>query len=155
MTRRVNLPGGGWADIKDPTELTNRDRKLLRRGVMPAMTVRTKLLDQVQASDIEAVQADPANIPADVAERLGGAMTGDDMDAMSDAQAACIVAYTAAWSLDGTTAGPALTVDTVDDLPAPIFDLLAEQTAGLGDGTPTVSIDGAGDDSSPTVPSGV
>ncbi len=155
MTRRIDLPGGGWADIKEPTELTNRDRKLLRRGVLPAMTVRTKLMDRARASDIEAVRADPANVPADVTERLGEAMTGDDMDAMSDAQAACIVAYVAGWSQNGTDLAPALTLDTVDDLPAPIFDLLANETASLGDGTPNTGLDAVTDETGPTVPSGV
>lgn len=123
MSRRIDLPGGAWADLKDPDELTNRDRKLLRRRVNSA----TKVGDRLRALGVTADMAREGVSDA-LAAQVEAVLDSDAFDALSDAQGAFIVAYTAAWSLDR----PLPTLDTVDDLPAPIFDALAEATSKLG-----------------------
>lgn len=144
MARKIDLPGGGWASIKDPEELTNRDRKLLRRNAFAAVELGNKLRGLgVQPG------ADPQDIPDELAEKIAGVITADDWDLLSDSQAAFIVAYVGEWSLDR----PLPTMDTVDDLPGPIFDALARATAGLGDGSLEVSPDQQTDPGSPTGPS--
>jgi hypothetical protein len=95
MGRRVDLPGGGWADIKDPEELSNRDRKLLRRSMLAARGLRDRLL---------AAGVKPGTLPGDrvdqaVIEAVDSAVDADDLDLADDAQAAMIVTYTSAWSL--------------------------------------------------------
>lgn len=145
---RIDLPGGGWADIKDPADLTNRDRKLLRRHGMAAFTLRDKLAASGVKVDQSAIRS-VDDIDDDTAMKIGAALTADDLDLLDQSQASFIVVFTAAWSLDL----PLPTMDTVDDLPGPIFDALAKATATLGDGTLDTAID-VGDKSSPTGPSG-
>ena len=147
MTTRIDLPGGAWADIKAPDELTNRDRKLLRRYAMGAMGVRSKLLAAGFGADQLATGISDPEIEA----KIGDTLTADDLDATDSAQSAFIVSYLSAWSLDR----PLPTMDTVDDLPGPVFDALAKATTSLGDATPDFGPDGAMDPASPTVPSTV
>lgn len=144
MGTKVDLPNGGWAEIKDPEELTNRDRKLLRRYVLGMRATREKLLAAGITPGVT-----PADLSPEEEERLEGLLDADELDAISNVQGAFIVAYTASWSLDG----PLPTMDTVDDLPGPVFDKLADATADLGDGSLEVSPDQALDADSPTGPS--
>ena len=144
MGRKVDLPGGGWANIKDPEELTNRDRKLLRRHAFGAV----ELGDKLRGLGVKP-GTKPQDIPDDLAEQVAKAITPDDWDTLSDSQGAFIVAYTAEWSLDR----PLPTMDDVDDLPGPIFDALAVATADLGDGSLEVTVDDQQDPGSPTGPS--
>lgn len=123
MTTRIDLPGGAWADLKDPEELTNRERKMLRRRVNAA----TKVGDELKAIGVTADMA-REGVPDALAAQVEAVINEDAFDALSDAQAALIVAYVAAWSLDL----PLPTLDTVDDLPAPVFDALAEATSKPG-----------------------
>ena len=141
---KIDLPGGGWASIKDPDELTNRERKLLRRHVFGATDLRSKLL----AAGVKPGTR-PEDVPEEVMEAIGETLELDDLEALSDTQSAFIVAYTAEWSLQR----PLPTMDTVDDLPGPIFDALAAATAELGDGSLEVTPDQQPDPASPTGPS--
>lgn len=136
---RIDLPGGGWADIAEPDELSNRNRKLVRRYAFPAYEIRDHFPAPGPALD-------PGGPPAATALDIAAG----DMDIVSDMQAAFIVAYTVAWSF-----GDLPTMDTVDDLPGPVFDALAEATAAQGDGSVDMSVDGAINPASPTVPSPV
>lgn len=145
MSTKIDLPGGGWAEIKDPDELTNRDRKLLRRHVLAASGLREKLI----AAGVDPEAAKEAQIDAAAGARIAALLTPDDMDLTDAAQGAFIVAYVASWDADR----PLPTMDTVDDLPGPVYDVLAKATTALGDGSVEVSPDGAVDAASPTVPS--
>jgi hypothetical protein len=140
VTHRIDLPNGGWADICEATELSNRNRKLVRRYSLPAFKIRDRFAD---------APADPANITPEESAAALDHIDPDDLDVVDAMQAAFIVAFTVAWSLDQ----PLPTLETVDDLPGPIFDILAAATAGQGDGTPDFGPDGAIDPASPTVPS--
>jgi hypothetical protein len=177
MTNHVSLPGGGWANIKTPDLLTNRERKVLRRVMIGAAKVGSVLRDTMRAVDLDAIRADPFNIPDEIGEKVAGALSPDEMDQMTDVQAALIVAYVAEWSIGeravetfGQAAeawlprhgsrgdvlvSPNPTMETVDDLPSPVYDAFTRETMTLGDGTVDFGVDGAGDRSSPTVPSAV
>lgn len=144
MSTKIDLPGGGWAEIKDPEELTNRERKLLRRHAFGARELRGKLL----ATGIKP-GTKVQDIPDDLEEKLLGQLTAEDLEGADGIQAAFIVAYTASWSLDR----PLPTMETVDDLPGQVFDAIAEATVDLGDGSLDTGVDGAVDPASPTGPS--
>lgn len=152
MATRIDLPGGGWAEIKDPDDLTHGDRKRLRRYSMNAAGIYGKVgpIRDSMAAVVRGVD----DIPEEVAARLGAILDADDLDTLDDMQAAFIVVWTAAWGLAPGTTGPPLTMETVDDLPPRIFDALAKATTKLGDGSLDTSVEGAGDETSPTVPSG-
>jgi hypothetical protein len=145
MATKIDLPDAGWAEIKDPTELTNRDRKLLRRYTFAARDAMAPKMQQlgIKPGTKASEMTDEQN------EKLDALITVDDMERVSEAQSAFIVAYTASWSLDR----PLPTMDTVDDLPGPVFDRLAAATVDLGDGELDTSVDGAVDPASPTGPS--
>ena len=122
MTTHIDLPDGGWAEIKGAAELTNRDRKLLRRHALAAFSLREKLGAAgitVDTADLQAV----GEVPDDVAERIGATFDADDLDMLDQVQAAFIVVYTVAWAPSGaagTPLGHELTMDNVDDLPGPV-----------------------------------
>lgn len=141
---RVDLPGGGWAVIKDPTDLTNRERRVLRHAVFPARALSEKLT---------AAGAQPDRPTPDALDALGDTLTADDLDLIDGAQAAFIVVYTAELHAADGSSLPLPTLETVDDLPGPIFDALAQATVNLGDGSLDVSPSQAADPASPTGPS--
>ena len=142
--------GEGWADIKDPANLTNRDRKLLRRHALGAYNALHERLGAAGISlDGSAADLAAGQVPVELAAQIGGALQVDDLDAIDGAQAAFIVAYLLRWSYDR----PLPTIDTVDDLPGPLYDTLAQATSKLGDGTVDTTAEGARDAASPTVPS--
>ena len=145
MATKIDLPGGGWAEIKDPSDLTNRDRKLLRRHVYAARDIMATKMAKVGIKPGTARK----DIPAEAQAKLDELLTTDDLDLINEAQAAFIVAYTASWSLDR----PLPTMETVDDLPGQVFDAIAEATVDLGDGSLDTGVDGAVDPASPTGPS--
>lgn len=142
MTQRpadaLDLPDGGWVSVKKPSEITNRERKLLQRHGLPLYALRGKLKEKGVTDE---------QLEADAIEAVAGNLDASDLEVASTAQAAYIVAYTKAWSLDLDLP----TMDTVDDLPAPIFDVIAKATAQLGDGT--VDTEPNPSRSSPTSPS--
>ena len=150
MSTKIDLPGGGWAEIKDPEELTNRERKLLRRHAFGARELRGKLL----ATGIKP-GTKVQDIPDDLEEKLLGQLTAEDLEGADGIQAAFIVAYTASWSLTAPDGNPLPlpTMETVDDLPGPIYDALSSATSELGDGGLDTTVDGATDPGSPTGPS--
>jgi hypothetical protein len=139
---KIDLPDGGWAQLAEPEELTNRQRKMLRRSVAPVLDSDggPPLRDRILEAGVD---------PKDEATwvKAAGLLSAADLEAVDDIQAAFIVAYVREWSLDL----PLPTMETVDDLPGPIFDALSEATRGLGTGEPDLSV--SKDPDSPTVPS--
>jgi|ERR1039458_8205004 hypothetical protein len=130
----VELPDGHWADLKDTDDLTNRERKLLRRAIVPAFGVKPKL------DALGVKENDPTTW-----EQAAVGLDADDLDLLDDFQGAYIVAYVGAWSL-----GPLPTLATVDDIPGPIYDALSTLTVNRGDGTVDLTADGATDPKVPT-----
>jgi hypothetical protein len=140
VTTRIDLPDGQSAVLREPSELTNRHRKQLRRAAMPAYKIREKFVAADQ----------PDDTPTDTAGIFDRA-DASDFDLVSDMQAAYIVTYLQEWTLDR----PLPTADTVDDLPGPIFDILAKATTQLGIGSVKIDVDDAVNPESPTEPSPV
>lgn len=134
------LPDGGWAVLREPEDLTNRHRKLLRAISMPAFRLAGKL-DGLEGKTGDALDAEAIDVMSKV--------SAGDLDSLSDMQAGYIIVYLESWSWDR----PLPTIDDVDDLPMPIFDALAEATTRAGSGEVDLSPDGAVDPKSPTVPS--
>ena len=145
MTTRHDLPGGGWADIKDPTEVTNSERRLVRQYLMTAQSATSAKL-----ASLGVTAEMSGNLPPELAAKVNAATTFEDLDLIDDAQAALIVAYTAGWSLER----PLPTMGTVNDLPGPVYDALAQATTVIGDVALDTSVDGVRDPESPTMPSG-
>lgn len=142
MTTRIDLPGGAWADIKAPDELTEKDRRSIRKAGVPLVEVRA----QLRAAGL---QKPEAAMTDDERERAWAITMGSD--AVSDQSATFVIVYTTAWSYNLP-----VNIDTVLDLPAPVFDALVAATMPQGDGTPpNITVDGAADPTSPTVPSTV
>ncbi len=110
--RRIDLPDGQWADVRDPDEITVRGRR-------PILAVTLALRDVLPA--IAAAQA--AGQPI---ETLG--LTEEQYDTVLRLGEVSIVAVLAAWSLPD----PLPTVDTVGDLPATLYDALSQATAPTG-----------------------
>jgi hypothetical protein len=177
MSKRIDLPCGGWADIKDPDQLTNRDRKSIRRLAIPAMSLAADLQGRLGGESVAKIAANPTELSPEMTEMLGSMLSADEMDRMDDVQAAVIVAYVAKWSLgsnattmygedavapwavrlggDGTFASPNPTAANVDDLPGPVYDAFAHATADLTDGSVDTSAETVLDPSGPTMPSAV
>jgi hypothetical protein len=145
MSHKVDLPDGGWAEIRDPAELTTRQRSVVRRYMVPMARMRDKFAGMTaakpDATPEEQSEAILASIEAVGADGL------DDMDAM---YAAFIVTYLAGWSLDRPLP---TTPDAALDLPGSLFDTLTRACINLGDGAVDFSVDGAVDPASPTEPS--
>ena len=149
MTQRIPLPDDAWAEIKEPKELTNRERKFLRRQSIAVLPLQAKLVEAgLGPSDVsaEGQVSDVATVK--LFEMLGA----DNLDLLESIQSAAIVTYTLGWGYKDET-HPAPTMETVDDMPGFLYDALAKATFGLGDGTVDFGVDGAPDPSSPTVPS--
>lgn len=114
MSRRVELPGGEWAQVKDYGELTPDEVEFLMRQSGPAEPVAKKLSDQ-GVRPTGGLPEDPGAVEA------VEALTSADREALRAIQRAAIVAYVVAWSL-----GPPPTLETVDELPTPIFSALLD-----------------------------
>lgn len=110
--RRIDLPDGQWADIRDPEEITVRGRR-------PVLAVTMALQDVWPA--LAAAQA--ANEPL---EALG--LSEEQYETVMRLGEVSIVAVLAAWSLPD----PLPTVETVGDLPVTLYDALAEASAPTG-----------------------
>lgn len=130
-SRRFELPDGSFAMIKDASDLTRGDRKLLRRSQSACRSVRQKFKDMglVPADDAdEATKAalreklrDPAT-----QEAVENALTPDEADANDDLQAAMIVAYVESWS-----GGKKPAMDNLDYMNSEVFDALAAEVSGF------------------------
>lgn len=149
MIHREQLPEGAWADLRDPTDIPERLRRPIRRIQMrlardPAFA---GVIEEAQTKGIEAVQAAVAGADEAEAFRLAASMGDDAMDLMDDLNDRAVLARVIGWSF-----GPDVTLDTLQELPGPLYDRLRELCAEgvLSEGT---SFDPSPDPASPTVPS--
>lgn len=125
---RIELPDGNWAELRAPAELSERQRRLLRRSVPPMSALDLKMKGIRKDAAAEAgVAADDVELTD---EEFVSKLSSDEMDVIYDTQCASIVAYVKEWSL-----GELPTLESVLDLPGPIFDELAKATFGFGDGS--------------------
>lgn len=143
MSHKVDLPDGGWAEIRDPKELTGRQRALVRRFTLPVAQLREKTSAMVSGGP-DATEDEKA----DAAVATLAALGADGMDAMDEMYAAFIVAYLASWSLEQPLP---TTPDEVQDLTGTLIDALTRVCTAIGDGT--VDFDPTPVADSPTEPS--
>lgn len=128
MSRTVEIPGGS-AVLRDPGELTERQRRRVRSALF---AVAADALGDV-APDGTAPQT--VHLTAGMGER------------MFEIRDAAIIASLVSWTLEA----PLPTVESVQDLPADLYDTLAVETAGLVSGL-GVDFNPTPDPESPTGP---
>jgi hypothetical protein len=117
MAERIELPDEQWAELRTPKDLTERLRRSLRHAMAKALRLDVRFKE---------LAAQGVDLTDDAALLMH--LTDDEADALYDLQAASIVAYVSEWSF-----GP-VTTETVMDLPASVFDVLAAKTFGFGTG---------------------
>lgn len=127
--RTVQIPGG-TATLREPSEMTERQRR----------SVRNVMFDALGALGIDSITPgiDPESIHVD-------AGAGDVLFRLRDA---AIAASLVSWTLDV----PLPTVDQIQDLPGDVYDALASATSGVSAGL-SVNFDPTPDAESPTQPS--
>lgn len=130
--RQVPIPGG-TAMVRDPEDLTERQRRTIRSVMFTA-------LDGAEVNaDTQALDA--SSVSMKITPALGAAMF--------DLRDAGIIAGLVGWSLPDTKP----TIDTVQDLPGDLYDALAKATEPLLGGM-SVDFSPTPDAASPTPPSG-
>lgn len=107
---RIELPGGAWADIRDPEELSERHRRPVKNLASASVATIARLEGISAGEDMAA---------------LG--ITEEEADRLTRLQDATIVAVVAAWSYDLP-----VTADALLDLPGAAYDALAAATAKTG-----------------------
>ena len=107
MTQRITLSNGGWADIKAPTAVSERNRRPVEKA----------LLAIAQSSAMKDLESPTV---ADVAATIDSA-SFDRFAALNDL---LIIARVSAWSFDFP-----VNLDNVLDLPGEDYKTLQEATA--------------------------
>lgn len=110
---RVVLPSGGWAELRGPEALTERQRRPLKLAVTR----------NIQAAQRNGFTFDPTKTEA---ENNIDAVRFQDAEMAVEAESAAIVAFVAAWSF-----GPEPTADSVLDLAGGDYDALVKVTLPL------------------------
>jgi hypothetical protein len=117
---RIGLPNGHHADLRDPDEVTERQRRPITRamrGVRPEIVERqleiAKLPDEPDGQPSKQRRLELQQLQFD--------MTNEEADAYQDATDLATVALVASWSFP-----QAITLDGVLDLPAKTLDALRE-----------------------------
>jgi hypothetical protein len=134
--KRIELPGGGWADIREPGtgELIDQVTVKGRRGIM---VVRGRV--SREGRDLmNRIAKMPEGPERDAAlEAVEDSLSEDDYNTMMRVTEATLVANLAAWSLDQ----PLPTTKTVEDLPTPLYDALSEVVAADAASSLDMSLD--------------
>lgn len=142
--KRENLPDGGWADLRDRADISER----LRR---PIRAIQMKLArDPAFASVVKAAQAKGIHGVKDLDEgeaaEMAAQMGDESAAALDELNDRLILARVAGWSY-----GDEVTADALLDLPGPAYDRLKELCAeGALEGT---DFGPSQDENSPTLPS--
>lgn len=143
--KRVTLPGGGWADLREPSGSDEPIDKLTVKGRRGINVVSGRLSQEGRAR-IVAIQNMDAGPDRDAAvNALDSALSEDDLEAFFRIQEATLVALLIDWSLDRALP----TTHTVGDMPVDVYDALVAEVAteaaaatsldldlSVGDGTP-------------------
>ncbi len=114
---RVNLPSGGWADIRDVADVTERQRRPIKRaqsklGANGEFLAAVKAAQDLKGDETELTPAEQSEIAAG----LGSAF--DDLEELNDLLVAALVA---GWSY-----GDVVTADACQDIPGRDLDALRE-----------------------------
>lgn len=148
--RTIEIPGG-IARIKDGEDLRGRDTKLIKAAAIAAQNVLLKIPEEARPK--------PGESREEAANRMQKYLLENPMDLtaaeamlMLNMKEAVMVAYLASWSLEL----PLPTLETIGDLPAPIYQALDDATGGdvVNAAVSNVNFDVNPDKNSPTGPSG-
>lgn len=91
---------GGWADVREPADVTVKGRRVVKQSLIPGVTILAKI--------------EGGYVPSE-----------DEVEVLDRIQVACLVALVAGWSLGGEVSR-----DTVEDLPGHVYDSLSVATKG-------------------------
>lgn len=165
----VDIPGG-TATFRDKEDLRGRDRNLIKAASMAASNALQKMPEEVQVGKLEGESEDEA------AERLAPLAAAADLTwqeslALLELRQATVIAMLASWTLNK----PLPTMDTMGDLAADLYDALeaaiggvtnavasavdfeprppGENPTGSSPSSDSLSKDGQGSQSIPTLPS--
>lgn len=137
QNNRIELPDGGWADLRDPAAVPVR----LRRPVESAIMAIGRDEGTQAALSADGDITDP-QVAAGIVQKFGD----DTIARYNDLNDLLIVARVAAWSYDVP-----VTLDAVLDLPAGVYEVLQVATADrITDMMPSFSA--SHDPASPTKP---
>lgn len=110
---KISLPDGAWAVLRDPQEITERQRRplvrLQRRTIMKAAPTLAGL-------DLESMT------PDDALAKLAPSLSDEDFDALEDIDDMVIVTLVDSWSFDLP-----ITIDGSLDLPSKTRQALLEE----------------------------
>jgi len=123
--RRIQLPGGGWAEIREQADLRVQHRAQLRSAVTGSMVAMSKIPAIVASLPDDPEERAAAIAKIDMSELTAhGALTFDDAQALQHVQEVAVVTFLVAWSLHE----PLPTLETVGDMHIEIFDAIADAT---------------------------
>ena len=132
--RTIEIPGG-WANLRETSEMKQKHRRLIEIAAMAAAHVMDKMPDDI---DVETTKM--TDIPA---------LTKADAAAITDLQDATIIALLDSWTLPQ----PLPTLDTIGDLDIGVYDALAAEASKVNVAATRVSFEPNPDQASPTSPS--
>lgn len=130
---RVELPGGNWAELRDPMEVTEKERRPLKRAYAELAKELSKRAAERQGPATAAITPVPP--------QLGGTgpssrspLDDVDVDVLLDAgdvfERQAVVFCVTSWGgprLDGKE----ITPDGLDDIPAPVYTALSVAVAPI------------------------
>lgn len=118
---RLDLPSGGWAEIRAVSEITERYRRPIAFALSQLSPEGIETMTKLEPylTDGSKTKFDLEHIG-----ELGIRFSAADLQHFSDANDYCIVALTTSWSF-----GTPITLETVLDLKGPDYDYLREACA--------------------------
>ena len=140
---RIDLPSGGWAELKEPEQVLERHRRPISRAITRLSQEAWQILIKLEADKVTAVTNGDVVETAALADRFSEA----DLDAFSDANDWGVVALVSAWSFQEP-----LSLESVQNRTAPDYDALRNACAPAV-GRLFVDFSPTRDSDSPTAPS--
>ena len=125
MSQRVDLPNGQYAILRDPSEVTERQRRPISRasrGIRPEIVER----GQVAMTMPDGPDGKPTPEKQAALFQLQYDMTNEEADAFTEANDYAAVALVESWSFDNP-----VTLDGLLDLPGHALDALREKIGPL------------------------
>lgn len=144
---RHQLPGGAWADLRDPAEVPERLRRPVRR-IQMLLAKDPAFSGVVQAAKDKGIQA-MEDVTEDQAVAMAADMGEDAIDRMDQLNDLLVISRVAGWSYEAP-----VSMEALQDLPGAVYDRLRELCAdGAMESGPDFSP--STDPESPTAPSTV
>lgn len=103
---KVALPDGAWAQLRDPDEITERQRRPLQR------LQRRTIMKALPHLALEGVEIDKVS-PAEFLNKLAPLLSDEDLDALEEIDDHVIVTLVESWSFDVP-----VSLDSTLDLPS-------------------------------------